>query len=287
MFTKTEDRSEQFKREKVRLGVWFGLAAGLAYVIALWGLDGLKLALANSIFPWAKLALGILPTLGICVLAGWASSKLENALLSALVWLATGTLLCIFSCHVPFEGADHFYQWFNPELAWRTSLPFNSGVSSRFAVVLVICVVVSALGGVFFKMLVDNAHNASSKIGAVLPFVIWMAIFVCIASPIDYMIQQPVREPVVAVNKLVDRKIASLTVPVSKEDARVMHLAALNGLDDLLASPRHLILARYDSSMIMSNVSVNFGGVWVDCTVFANTETEPPAQQPVFCKEIE
>jgi len=287
MFTQSEDHTEQFRREKERLGIWFGLAAGLAFVFTLWFIDGVHLASAHAVFPWAKLVLGFIPTIGLCVLAGWLSTKLENALLSMLVWLVTGTLLCLLASHIPFEGMDLFYKWFNPELAWRTAYPFNTGVSSRFAVVLVICVAVSAIGGVFFKMLVENAHSASAKAGTIFPFIIWIAVFVSLASPIDYMLQMPLREPVVAINSLIDKKIDTLTNPLEKDDFRKSRLAALNGLDDLLTQPRHLMLSRYDSYMIMTNVSVNFGGVWVDCTVFANTETEPPAQQPVFCKEIE
>ncbi len=287
MFTQSEDHSKQYEREKIRLGMWFGFAAGLAFVITLWVVDGVRLASAHAVFPWAKLALGILPTLVLCTLAGWASSKLENALFSMLVWLATGTLLCFLASHIPFEGMDRFYRWFNPELALRTAYPFNSGVSSRFYIVLIICMAISAIGGVFFKMLVENAHSAAAKAGTIFPLVIWMFVMVFLALPIDHMLQIPLREPVVAMNDLVEKKIDSFTNPLNKEDFRKSRLSALNGLDDLVTAPRHLILSRYDSYLIMTNVSINFAGVWVDCTVFANTETEPPAQQPVFCKEIE
>jgi hypothetical protein len=287
MLTQSEDHSEQFQREKNRLGIIFGLVAGLTYTIALWGVDGFKLSMANAIFPWAKLALGIIPVLAICILAGWAAVKLENALLSALVWFFTGVGLCFFASHLPFQGMDLFYKWFNPELGWRTALPFNSGVASRFSVLIVVCAAVSLIGGIFYKMLIDSAHNAQVKVGVLLPLGIWIVVIICMASPVDYMIQMPLREPLVAVNKLVDKKISSLTTPVTKEEARTMHLAALNGLEEIIQSPRHLILARFDSSLIMTNVDINFDGIWVDCTVFANTETEPPAQQPVYCKEIE
>lgn len=285
MFTQAVDHSEQYKQEKVRLGVLFGFAAGLVYTIVLWGVDGLALARANVIFPWAKLAIGILPTLIICTLAGWVSAKLENALFSALVWLATGVLLCIFSCHIPFEGVTQFYRWFNPELTRRATLPFNSGVSSRFAIVLIICAAISFIGGVFYKLLLDNSHNASSWLGSLFPLAIWLIIFVCIASPVDYMMQRSLRASVIAVNDLVPKKINSLTMPVTTEDTR--SLAAMSGIEDIIKAPRQLILSRYDDDLMMMHVAINFSGNWVDCSVFSNSNSEPPVPQPIFCRKID
>jgi hypothetical protein len=286
MFTQPIDHTDQFKKEKIRLGLWFGFFAGLVYTIVLWGVDGFALAKANAILPWAKLAMGILPVLAICILIGWICGKLENALVNSVLWMICGIVICIFTCHLPFNGMTQFYKWFNPALSDRVALPFNSGVSSRFAIVLIICAVISALGGLFFGMLLDNAHKSAARAGTIVPIILWMVVFGSMASVVNYMIQLPVRAPVIAVNKLVQQKAQSQIVPVSKEESRAQHMGALNSLEGFLNEPRNLILAKYDSSLIQTNVEINFGGTWVECVVIANSETEPPVQQPVFCREM-
>jgi len=287
MFSKPVDRSDQFKKEKIRLGVWFGLFAGFTYVFILWGVDGIALARANAVYPYAKLVMGALPVIALCLLTGWICGKLENALANSVLWMVSGVAICFFASHIPFEGMSLFYKWFNPELAARVNLPFNSGVSSRFAIIVLICAVISAIAGLFFGMLLDNAHKSAAKAGTLVPIIIWVAIFGCMASVVNYMIQLPVRAPIVAIDKLIQLKAQSLIVPVSKEESRAWHLGALNGLDDLLNEPRTLILSKYDNSMIQTNVEINFGGKWVNCVVIANSETEPPVQQPVYCRAVE
>lgn len=285
MLTRPIDQSLIFKKEKIHLGIWFGLIAGMTYSFFLWGLDGFYLARANAILPWAKLAMGVLPTVGVFILAGWICSKFENGLVNALVWLVCGLGISLFASHLPFDGLTQFYKWFNPDLAARVHLPFNSGVSSRVVIVMMICAVISAILGVFFGMLLENAHNSASKAGVLVSILLWMVFFSCMASVMDYIIQQPLRSPVLAINKLVDQKIQNETTPVSKEEARAMHLSALNGVVDLIKEPRNLALTNYDSTLIQTNVAINFNGNWVDCIMIANQASEPPIQQPVFCRK--
>lgn len=287
MFTQPIDHSLEFKKEKIRWGVWFGLIAGLTYSLFIFVLDGFFLTQANAILPWAKLAMGILPTILVFVLAGWICAKLENSLISSIVWLVSGSGISLFASHIPFEGLTQFYKLFSPEIAARVNYPFNAGISARVVIVIMICAVICTIAGLFFGFLLDNAHNSASKAGVLVAILVWMVFFGAIATIMNNVILQPLRAPVQAINELVDMKIQNEITPVSKEEARALHLGALNGVIDLIKEPRKLILTSYDSTLIQTNIAVNFNGNWVDCIVIANQAAEPPIQQPVFCRKAQ
>jgi hypothetical protein len=281
------DKSQQIKQDKLRMGIWFGLTAGLVFSFVLWGLDAIGLARANAYLPWAKLVMGVIPAVGIFTLAGWLSAKYENGLLSFLFWLVGGFLVSFYACHLPFEGLTLFYKVFQPELAARIDYTFTSGLSAHAFVTLAICVVASGICGVFFGMLSENAAISANPVGVIVPLLIWSVLFVASATVIDLEIQQRLRDPITAVNALVEKRIDSLTNPVSRIQARKSHLFSLNPIVDLIEQPRKLLLASYDDTLIQTNVQVNFGGEWAECIIIADQSAEPPVQQVIYCREVE
>jgi hypothetical protein len=279
--------SHQIKQDKLRMGIWFGLAAGLVFSFVLWGLDAIGLAKANAYLPWAKLAMGVLPAVGIFTLAGWLSAKYENGLLSFAFWLVGGFLVYFFACHLPFEGLTLFYKIFKPDLAARIDYSFTRGLSAHTFVTMAICMVASGICGVFFGILSDNAAISASPAGVIVPLIIWSVLFVATATVIDIEIQQRLRDPIVALNALVEKRVDSLTNPVSRIQARKAHLFALNPIIDMIEQPRKLLLAGYDDTLIQTNVLVNFGGDWAECIIIADQSAEPPVQQVIYCRAVE
>ncbi len=281
------DKSQQIRQDKQRMGIWFGLTAGLVFSFLLWGIDCIGLARANAYLPWAKLAMGVLPAVGIFTLAGWLSGKYENGLVSFILWTVGGFLVCLFACHLPFEGLTVFYKIFDPELASRIDYTFTRGLGAHTLITVTICTIASAICGVFFGLLVENAAVSANPAGVIVPLLIWSLLFVASATVIDNEIQQRLRDPLIAVNALVEKKIDTFTHPISRREARKIHLFALNPISDLVERPRKLILVGYDSTLIQTNIQVNFNGEWAECIAIADQSAEPPVQQVIYCRAVE
>ena len=283
MVTKTEDQSQLIVRSRAKMALWFGITAGVVYSLMLWGIDGIKLAAANGYAPFAKLVMGLIPTIAICVLAAWISNKSQHGLISFITWLITGALICFFASHLPYEGLKLYYKVFFPEVADKVGYTFNMAVQSKFYITLVICTVLGGISGLFFNMLVDSANNAASIGGPILTMFLWSILFIGSAEITNQLIQLPLTAPVQAINRLVVLRIQHEVSPFSKQEVRTYHLNSLNEVIDLIQKPRRLVLTNFDVSQIMTNVSVNFDGQWAECISISDQSSEPPVQQVIRC----
>lgn len=270
------------------MGLWFSLIAGLVFSLVLWGVDGLGLSTANAYFPWAKMAMGIVPTIGIYLLAAWLSLKFDNGLITFIVWLLSGMLVSFLACHIPIEGITAFYSIFAPDLAERIQFVYTTGVAAHAFITISICAVISGVSGAMFNFLTDTASTSANRGGLIFPIFLWSLFFIAQGSIIDAELQSRLRAPIESINTLIDRRIASETVPVPKDEARRIHLYALNAVSDLVnINPRKLLITNYDNTVVQTEVQINFDGHWASCIVIADTASEPPVQQPVYCKKIE
>ena len=96
-----------------------------------------------------------------------------------------------------------YYKIFDPALAARVNYPYNSTVSARAGVVLLVCTVLGGFAGVFFGRMIENANNALAKSAAFLPVLFWSAFFISSAWTIQSFVEAPMRDPLVAIDKLV------------------------------------------------------------------------------------
>jgi hypothetical protein len=272
---------------KAKLSIWFGLAAGLVYSICLWGIDAIKLMNANAYYPWAKFAMGVLPVVGICILASWLSNRIGNTLVNLLIWLVTGFLICVFACFLSIKGITIFYNLVDPGLAARVHYSFYASLYARTIMTCVVCTVMSAIGGVFFGFLLENANNSSAMAGVLFSILIWCLFFASSASAVNVMVATPLCAPVSAVDRLIEKWYVNEVTPYSKVEARELHLSSLKTIKDLLHQPRKLILADFDTTLVQTSVQLNFDGVWAECTIIADQSSEPPVQHPVYCEIME
>jgi len=286
MLNEVPDRTEEYRKGKMHLAWLFGLVAGLVFVVVVWGSDGLNLSRANGLYPWAKLALGTLPILLLCLAAAWLSSIWSNGLGSFLLWLGCGIAIAFIGGHVSFEGLTWFYRWVNPQLAVRVQYGMDSGVAARMAMTVGVCAVIGAIAGLFFNTLLENCFAAASKGAAFLNLFIWALFFAGCGVVLNVTIEKPLRDPVAAINETITDKLRNEVTPYSLSDARDLHLGALNTVTDLLHSPRRLVLLDYDDTLSTTHIGVDFDGVWVKCMVAANNYLIPPKQQPVNCERM-
>lgn len=282
-----DDHTKEIEKSKNKMAILFGLVAGLVYTLCLWGIDAVKLASANAYYPWAKLFIGILPVVGICILAAWLSNRSGNSLLSLLIWMVTGFLICNFASYLSIKGIEFFYRLADASLADRVSYVLYPSLNARIIIACIISTLLAAISGVFFAYLLESANSSAALAGVVFAMLLWSLFSAGSAAAVNVMIDVPLRSPVDAVDRLIEKKILDEATPYSKEEARELHLSSLNTVEDLLHQPRKLIMTNYDAALTQTSVQINFNGTWAECIVIADQSSEPPVQHPIYCKIIE
>jgi hypothetical protein len=274
--------------EKARLGLRFGLIAGLAFSLAAWLPDSLQLMNANAVLPWAKMLMGIVPVVAIFSFAGWFTARLERTWVNLITWVVTACATGWYSGHLSYEGMTLALRIFSPEVASRVAYPFHEGMATRVIIIVAVSAVVGLIAGAVEGLLLDNVYNASSPFTRLIPLLIWVIIFAASATVLDSMIQQPLRGPVTAINDLINYGRQDEITPYGKETRRALHLGALSAIQSELHQSYKLVLAEYDDIMVTTRVLIHFtDGVWANCTVLADQSTQPYLQQPSYCEIVE
>jgi hypothetical protein len=95
---------------------------------------------------------------------------------------------------------------------------------------------------------------------------------------LDKLNNEPLRLPVIELNTTIQFAVDHQGEEVDRALARTMRMSSVRALEDVITSPRHLIVGSYDPWLGQINVLVQFGEAWADCAVVYN--------QPSFCKYI-
>lgn len=265
----TMSHQDPEERALGRYGLLFGLLAGAAFAFTAWTIDAVALGKAHAYWFWLKLALGGSASLVIGAAAGWLVVRINRTAVTFLLWLLVGVSFGWLAAHVPFEGVSTVLERFAPALATLVRYPFTEGPQYRSFLTLVTTIGIGAFTGLLFWPLVDALRQAGSPVGRLFPAIIWIALFAGAGAVADNMMNKPLREPVVAVDSLVQFVTMHDASAISSKEARELHVAALNGVKDLLPRPRRLMLADYDNTIVMTNVLIDFGGTWAHCSVTA------------------
>ena len=280
MNTNLSERYLAIKKEKQINGLLFGLLAGLGFALAAWGYDAFLLARANVAFPWLKLLIGGTVSLLLCSLAGWITSRTDNALVGLVCWLFAGGLLAWFTGHLPYE---EFYpallRMLNPELQSVISYPFTQTASARQLIIYWTFLIASPILGLLQLPLVDAAVNAPTPVARLLPLSLALLIFTFVGFSADNQAHDLTRSPMVTLDGLLHFAVDNQDKAVDRLTARQMHLGALNAIEDRLSPNWHLVVRDFDESIILVNILVDFEGRWALCTVVND--------QPSFCKPVE
>lgn len=267
----------QLRREKLVNGLLFGLLAGAGLSLVIWGIDGYLLHQASADYPWLKLAIGAPICMALCGLAGWLTARLDSGLFGFIIWALIGVAFVWLGGHVSFEGVSMAFRLLEPEWGSTELYPYVQSAQIRMIYVSVAVVVLTALAGAFELFIVEAATRTSYPVVRWFILVAAGLLFVPASFLADNLLNSPLREPVLAVNRLIQDGRYALVNPVSKEKSREMGLRALRPFGDLINRPYQLRLGSYDpETLTETTVHVNFDGIWGTCYVITNT--------PTFCQ---
>ena len=259
----------QNREEMRRNGLLAGLCAGLGFSLALWLNQAFSFWRVSTEYPLPLTLTGVILSLVIGGLAGWLAARLDHAFYGVMIWLAVGVFEGWLAIRLNYYLINQFTEMLHPELAGLTIFPFDVYARLFQGVVLAIVGILSALAGIFQIFLVESAANAGSTLGRLTALGLNIVIFAAVGLAADYIIQRPLREPVMAVSSTIQLADQNREKPVSLTTSREMHLRALKPLGEKIFQPYQLFMGAYDPNSIMSgSVHLRLQDSWATCHVF-------------------
>jgi hypothetical protein len=268
---------ESVHAEKRRLGLGFGFLMGIAFVVGAWGLDAYEMTRASAALPWLRLGLGALLVVPLCMLAGWLVARADSALAGLVTWLLMAVVLNYWAGHVPYEMVSWVVGRLTPEFQGQQVYPFCVSALTRLWISAAVSGVLLAIAGALQTNVVDAARNTTLVPRRIFTFMACVPFFILSGVFADLMIQRPLRQPLEAIDDLIQFALDTEGQEVDKILARTMHLGALKPIQPALHQPRRLVLGDYDLEDLESaRVLVDFNGTWARCYVIA--------EQPSYCQ---
>jgi hypothetical protein len=271
------EKPTDLRHEKHINGILFGLVAGLALSIGLWGLDAYMLAKAHAEWSWLKFLIGTPFVMLAGAAAGWLTARFDNGLIGAIIWLLTSLGVVWFASHVPFQGLSLVIGYLKPEFAGLDIYPFVESARARMSFLYIVVGILMAIGGGFEMIFVDAATRASGWFARLFSLLTCAVIFIPVGLAVDNLINASLRDGLVGVNDVIQFGLKAETTPVSIQEKRAMGLSSIAPFGDLIHKPYHLYLGNYDpESLSESSVYIDFDGEWGICSTVGN--------QTLFCQ---
>lgn len=267
-----------FSQKKQRMGLFFGIIAGLAFSLTAWGLDAIQLAQAHAAYPLLKFLPGFVISLLTGALVGWLTIRLERLWIGILLWLGLAGVFTWLVMWLPLKGAPILLRLLEPNQAHLLYYPMIDSQTQFTAMGLIVIGFVSLICGLMEIHLVDQALMGQGAIALVSPLLISLTVYALAGTSGDYLINRHFREPLQAMDKLIQFAADNQGKDVPVIVARQKRLSVVKGLDDLIVYPRKLTLIGYDEMLGQMDFLVNFSGNWVRCSVIYN--------QPTMCKRL-
>ncbi|HYN89175.1 MAG TPA: hypothetical protein VER55_11620 [Ardenticatenaceae bacterium] len=272
-------RAGWYESTRRRFGLLYGVLAGVAFALVAWGWDAIGLAGAHGFLPWAKLALGVVPSVALTMLVAWVATRIDRRPVSLLLWVLAGVALALLATRVALQGSAALFGLADPQLRELINYPFTEGIRARQGVAIVLLGALGLLAGLFADLFVEGSTTAIDPIGRWGPVLVWSVIFVVAGSVADGLINSPFRAPVVVIDDLVQFALDIEGTDVDRAVRIERHVGALNAVEELLHRPRRLLLGDYDSTLSLANVLIDFDGTWATCSVIVG--------QPSYCRPLE
>ena len=275
-----EERIEirnELQREKRVNGILFGLVAGLALSVGIWGLDAYMLSQAHAEWAWLKFLIGTPFVMLVGGVAGWLTARFDNVLIGAIIWLLTSLAVVWFASHVAFQGLSLVIGYLKPDFAGLDIYPFVESARARMSFLYIVVGVLMALGGGFEMFFVESATRASGFFARLFSLLTCAVIFIPVGLAVDNLINASLRAPLVGVNELIELGLQDELTPFTIQEKRAMGLSAIKPFGERIHKPYHLYLGTYDPmDLSEASIYIDFDGEWGTCFAVGD--------QTIFCQ---
>jgi len=268
----------EFSRKRNKLGVLYGLTAGLFFTLAAWGMDALILSRYNGSLPLLKFLPALLICLPTAVLAGYLTAKFENGLLSLLLWTGLAVLFTYMVINLPTKFSPWLFNKIKPEYAAIIKFDDLETVGLYWFYGIFAIGLTCILCGIMENLLIDQSLASSSTMGVLLPLLFCPIFMTGAGVSGDLLMTSHFREPLVIIDTLLQNGANYYGQEVDTLKARQMRLSVVRPLGDLVLETHSLTVVSSDNYLGMMKVLVDFGEEWALCHVVYS--------QPSFCEII-
>lgn len=261
----------KIKRRKQAFGLFYGLAAGLAFSIALWGLDGYNQARAFAYFPWLKFAAGTPLILLIGGLAGWLTSRFEKPLLGIFIWAGAAAAFAWLTIIVPIVITPAALKLLEPDFESLLRYSFYDNSSQMAAVAFGWIMIAAFIVAAIQIPMIEQAVFSTSLYGRIAPHLIGILLLFVSGTIADSLNNQLLRDPLISMNNTIQFALDHSEQEVDSKAARQIHLASLRPVETFITPERRLVVSWFDPLLENVTILINFDGQWVECsTIFNN-----------------
>ncbi len=263
-------------RDKQFIGMFYGMTAGLSFAIFAWGIDAFLLASSHGALPWIRFLPGFVLCLLSGSLVGWLTIRFENHLLALALWISLSVFFSRLIIWLPLKISPFLIRILDPALGTYLKYPYFDSLNQNAWFGFAAIVIVALICGLLEINLIEQALFSSGSFAVAVPLILCFFGFALIGKTSDSLFNQQVREPVLAVDNLLQFALDNIDQEVPGDVARSMHLGATNTIKDYLPLERRVIMSNFDESIGQVDVLVDFSGIWIKCTAIYN--------QVTFCK---
>lgn len=272
---KTES-SQKPQNIRVRLGAFFGGVVGLVFSLIAWGLDALTIADSHGVLPWLKLIVGSVCVISIYGLSGFFSAKRGNFLTTIVFFIIAALISSWLVAHLPYEGMNTGIQIFYTSLPNLVIYTFHEAAQTRFVLTATISSVIALLSSLFFDNLINQAYAATSRIGTILPLIIFSIFFITAGFIGNYFNNRPFSQPMAQINSFIQKAQAIQRGEIAIQPGEHTWADTFLRLDIDLDVPYRVVTGEIEPAFSAAQVFVQFSQTWYECLVVLD--------QPFFCK---
>jgi hypothetical protein len=269
-------------RNKKFVGLLYGMVAGLAFSAFAWGVDAVLLASSHGALPWIK----ILPGLVVCLLSGglvgWLTIRFESHLLALGLWIGLAVFFSRLIIWIPLKISPLLIRMLDSDLGIYLKYPYYDSLNQNAWFSFAAIIIVALICGLLEINLIEQALFSSGSFAVLIPLILCFFGFALAGKTGDSLLNQQIRDPVLAVDNLLQFAQDNIGQEVPGDVARSMHLGAVNTIKDYLPLERRVIMSNFDESIGQVDVLVDFSGIWVKCTAIYSQVTycKPALKSP-------
>jgi len=279
------EKQQAFKKKKLLIGIIYGLTCGCSYAVFAWGTDAILLANANAAYFWIKFIPGLLLGGITAATAGWLTILLEKHSIAFAIWGIVAIIFTSLALWLPTSGTKLLIQLFNPDLAHWLKFSDIDGFTQFLIVGLITIGLAAIIGGILEINLVEQVLLSAHSSSLVTMMITCLVIFGLAGSATDHLINIHFREPIQALDRMLQtaEEYADETIP--QEIAREQHLSAISHLGLDLNKPRKLTLLSFDRTLGNMSVLVDLKETWIQCAMIYSQAANCSVISDVFQEE--
>lgn len=276
-----ENSNTQFEimRLKRKIGMLYGMAAGIAFAAASWGRDGYMLSTSHAYFPWVMLLIGLTICAVFGGVTGWLTARFESSLFGLLFWTIASAGFAWLMVALPLQINPAIVSKFDPQLGALLNYGDDGGFIFRFGTSLLWIIPFMLIVGVTQIPITEPAVFSTSIFSKVGPLLFCIVVMVISGSFTDDLINAHFRGAITSLDTTIQFVVDNQgNENIDPALSRQLHARAFWEVSDQVQESRKLFVGNYDEFLGEFHVLIKFGDKWVDCLVLYN--------QPVSCHSI-